>query len=78
MLLDANLDYELQTILLLNLYACYTARNALKHHHAPHLCNNVGDCMLQCAKQGTFGHGASRGILQKWISNQTVHGLVEI
>ena len=69
MLLDGNLSPELQTMLLLNLYACYTARNAMKHHLDPQQLVNISACMLQFARQGTFGHSMSRGVLSRWIAH---------
>ena len=44
MLLDANLSSDMQTMLLLNLYATYTARNILQHHGHYHI-HNYNDCL---------------------------------
>ena len=61
--LDKNLDADLQTKLLLNLYCCYSARNALKRHVNPEANRNIHECMMQLAHQGTFGHRTSQRVL---------------
>lgn len=63
LVLGHNLDDTLQTMLLLNLYCCYSARNAIKNHVEPRAQQNLHECMLQFAHQGTFGHSASQRVL---------------
>ena len=68
--LDPNISDTLLTILMLNLYTCYTARNKLKH--APLTLDSSGYVRFftQIAKQGTFGHSASQKILDSYLSNR--------
>ena len=67
MVLNKNIDDDLQTMLMINLYACYATRNALKHHQDPDSCRNIGECMLQFAKQAVYGHPKSRSVFARWI-----------
>ena len=67
MCLNKNVDDDLRAILVINLYACYAARNAMKHHHDPQACFNVAECMLQFAKQAVFGHAKSRDVFARWV-----------
>ena len=61
MLLDPNIGEDLQTMLLINLYVCYTARNIVAH--ATRNNGSLRDCMEQLAQQAVFGHSKSRKVL---------------
>ena len=46
MLLVANIDEDIQTAMLLNLYACYSTRNGIKHHQDPHISRDIRSCIV--------------------------------
>ena len=65
--LDPNISDDLLTIIMINTYTCYTARNKLKHCRPDRQHGNYSSLMLQIAKQGTFGHSRSRQLLERFL-----------
>ncbi len=69
MCLRLNLDDEVFTLLLINLYVCYTAFNHISHGKlAISEGFNFNYYLKELAKQATFGHSSSRALLQRYFA----------